>query len=269
MPNPIMNRRVVLGGINLQSETKAWLAVLATRPSTAVVSAVDNFIKASKISGNWALMDRFWLFAQDNQTNARVSIANPTATVITEVNTPTWTSLQGYTGNGSNMYLNTNYNFSSSSSQYTQNSGSVGFYSRTSAANADMVDIGALATASTSIVTNIKSSTGSYNWNVNSSAATVIGGANANSQGLYQIKRTASNSQEAFKNGVSFGTSANVSSALPNFNCYILAWNNNGTASQFSTRQLSMAFIGSGSINSLSLYNDFQNNVATPLGFAV
>ena len=110
MPNTIINRRIVLDGVTLLPETKSWLAVLPSRPSAQVINAVNTFIRTCIADGNWQLLDRFWLFAQDIQANAVYSIVNPTSTACTQVNSPTWTQYQGYTGNGSNMYLNTNLN---------------------------------------------------------------------------------------------------------------------------------------------------------------
>jgi hypothetical protein len=79
--------------------TTAWLAALPNVPTQATQYAVDAFFKQLVADGNM-LLDYFFLFAQDNQPNNKISLINPTIYLITEHNTPTWTANLGYTGNG-------------------------------------------------------------------------------------------------------------------------------------------------------------------------
>lgn len=58
------------------------------------------------------------------------------------------------------------------------------------------------------------------------------------------------------------------SSTLINNNMYVLALNSNGTASNFSARQLSVSGIGSGIINQSTFYTTLQV-LGTSLGWAI
>src|SRR3990167_3364982 len=113
-------------------DTVRYITQLASgRPNYIHQRRVDTLVEGLKQDGNWRLLDRLWIFAQPLQELSRVSLVNPTSTQITEVNAPTWTANQGYTGNGVNMYLNTNFNPSTQGVNYVLNSGSLGAYNRT------------------------------------------------------------------------------------------------------------------------------------------
>ncbi len=265
MPNIKTNKAIIYNKFQLQPETLQWLAVLTTPPSPTVISCVNQFIAQCKVDGNWQLLDRCWLFAQDNQTNARVSLVNPTSTAITEVNTPTWTALQGYTTNGTTQYLDTNFNSSSSAVNYLQNSGALGIYSRTSGQTAG-IDIGNQVVGSlTYIISRFTDDNQYHRVNV---AASFANAANTNGQGLFASVRTDVNNIFGFKNGLQACTASIASTAPINLNIYIGATNSIGVAATFSARQYSMAFVGGGAMDSLKFYNAFQT-LAGQLKFSV
>ena len=248
----------------LLKETKNWLASLTTPPRNDVVKAINSFIKTCKNDGNWSLLDRFYLFAQDNQTNAKISIANPTSTACTEVNSPTWTSMQGYTGKGSNMSVNTNYNTSTNGVNFVQDSGSMGVYNRSNTAeNKD--DMGNLSATTTNAVRS-RQAAGAQTGAINQASSLSI--AQTDALGFNVSVRTGAAACALWKNGTQVQTGSNASVTVPSFNIFILALNNVGTAANFSSKQIAIAFIGSGSINQLSFYNANQT-LATSLGFNV
>ena len=70
--------------------------------------------------------------------------------------------------------------------------------------------------------------------------------ANAASTGHYIASRTGATAQTNYKNGASILATTSVSTSRPTFNIYLGARNTNGTANNFSQRELAMASIGSG-----------------------
>ena len=68
----------------------------------------------------------------------------------------------------------------------------------------------------------------------------------SNSLGLYQSNRIISTEQTIWKNGVKKVTGALSSNTPMNLNIYIGAYNNNGSASNFSSKQCAFASIGDG-----------------------
>src|SRR5579885_3571333 len=82
------------GGANFETETLLWLNQLTTKPSAWYIMNVDRLIYQLKACNIWYQLDRFWVFATEQQQHARVSLINPIAngtwpTNITEVNSPT------------------------------------------------------------------------------------------------------------------------------------------------------------------------------------
>jgi hypothetical protein len=251
------------------NETLNWLKQLNILPSGKYCYNTDVMIKAFKAAGIWSLLDRFWVFATEQQQHAQIDLKNLSS--LTEVSSPSWTIGQGYTGNGSSSYLNTNYSPSINAINYIQNNASFGFYSRTNIDNAK-VSMGAIGSGSASAhwesVIFPKDSGSFYPSNNCSGGEDIF--TSANSLALFSTSRTTSTTNLGWIRGVS-QTSTNtwdVSAPPQNFNFYICANNNIGTANLFDTRQISMAFIGSGSINQLQLYNIFQT-FATAQGFSV
>lgn len=268
MPNPVINKKIVLSGTALLPETQQWLAVLSTRPNTLIVNSVNTFIKSAKADGNWQLLDRFWLFGQDIQANALVSIVNPTSTQITEVASPTFTANQGYDFNGTTQYLRTAYIPSSSAVNYSLNSASFGVYCTENFNGAFAWDMGC-ANAVNGASLSLRDGTNSAYAKTNQAIATLITvGSVTDSRGFWVSIRTASNAIAIARNGSNIGTDTDVSGALPTTEMYIGALNNNGVAAAFSQRKVAIAFSGSGTINQSTLYTSIQT-LATSIGFNV
>lgn len=268
MPNSNINRKIVLSGTSLLPETLAWLAVLPSRPSSLVINAVNTFIIQSKASGNWQLLDRFWIFGQDIQANTVYSIVNPTSTACVEVNSPTWASLQGYTFNGSNMYLRTNYISSTHGVNYSLNNASQGLYCTVNTAGTFGWDIGVMDGTNASVLSLRDGSNQAYGKVNNTSANLITVAGITDSRGFWSYNRTTAASLTMYRNGASIGTDTDVSTALCTKEFYIGAFNNNGVAGSYSNKKLAIAYMGAGTISSASFYTEIQT-LATSIGFVV
>ena len=225
---------------------------------------INTFIGA--LGSDFAEFDRLWIHGLSDSVAARTSLANPTSTMITAVNSPTFTASQGYTGNGTTNYLNTNYNPTTNGVKYTLNSASLYVYSRTNV-NGSRFDIGHANLTSYSIL-DIRDS-GYFFRSINQiglvfQSAVLV----ANSLGLFAGVRVANQDVRSYKNGVSLLSNSTDSSTLINNNMYVLAFNNNGAAANFSTRQLSLSAIGSGVVNQSTFYTAVQA-LGTSIGWQV
>ena len=209
------------------------------------------------IDGNWQLLDRMWIMAADNQQNARVSIINPTSTQITEVNSPTWTKDQGYTGNGTSSYLNTNWNPSTQGVQYTLNSASVGLYTRNAPATGAGTAICGNGVGSNFSALLIINRLSLDDFILNS--ATVSTKTAKGAAGLYSANRTSSTVVSPYYNGSLYagGSFVQASTSVQSINVFVGAFNSNGVAAGWVTNQVSMFFAGSGSLDQTKLYNAF------------
>lgn len=260
-------------GVALDAITIAWLAQLTTsfasNPSAAYITALDTMIAGMRTDGNLTVLDRFWIFAQEVQGYARVSIVNPGSTQITEVNTPTFTVNQGYTGNGTNRYLNTGFNWSTSSVNTLRNSITHGVYITTNVAE-NKYDSGHLS-AGRDILMSSRFGTGDTYQTANGAAGASV--AVADSLGLSMARRTSTASgTTAYKNGASLGTVVNADPTLANSPQLVLAYNSNAlgavTANAFSSKRIAMHVIGSGGVNPATFYTRFQT-FAVSIGFNV
>ncbi len=250
-----------------QPETIAWVSQLAfPKPSPFYLFEIDYFIARLKIAGIWKQLDRLWIFATEQQSHARVSLVNPNGintpwpSNITEVNSPEWTKLQGYTGNGSNSYLNTNF---VNGTYYKLNSASIGFYINalnTASSGQDGVYDG---TNITSLILNYSSGLDYADLNslVNNISGTAKGKA-----GLYIMNRINNSSLALSFNGTPYISGNIDTSAIPTGSQFIMARNDSGSPNWYTNHQYSMAFYGSGSLNQVLLSHHF-NLFFTKIGF--
>lgn len=211
--------------------------------------------------------DRLWIHGLSNQIAARVSLVNAlTVDLITEVNAPTWTANTGYTGNGTTMYLNTNYNASVDSSMFTQNSACLGVYFRNNI-NDTGDAIGAQdVTNKFRLITRLGDLV-YYAVNESIGAAT-SSAANLNGDGLFCAFRNNATHSSIYRNGVQVSQTAVNSNGLPNVDCYILALNLNGSTPSLSTNQISLSFLSSGNVVQSDFYTAVQT-LGTSIGWAV
>ena len=245
-------------------ETHAYLANCTTKPTAVWTVALNTLIQTLIINGVWANLDRMWIFATTAQQNARISIINPTSTLVTEGGTPTWTAKQGYTGNGSSMYLNTNFNPNTQEVRASLNSTAYGIYTRTQPAAATAVEMGArnIATTVYDYLCLNFTAIGKYA-KVNDGTASPGVKVADTTKGLVSAVRTTSTAQSIWVNGSSIATSADASVSVIDEAIYVLCYNLGGVAASFSSAQLSMAYFGSSSIDQLKFYNAFQTFMTT------
>lgn len=185
-----------------------------TLPSAAQQIKQNSLVLALKSAGVWNGLDIFYVFATDgNRDFAKINWKSPTTFLITEANTPTFTSNVGFTGNGTNMLLDTNYNARTSGTNYTQDeAGMYGYFTGTF----DGMLAGALVT---NPIAFRPSSTVYY---INSSTGTNTGVAYAN--GFWHIKRVLTNTA-IYKNGAQTATATNASAIRDNVTIQVLRAN--------------------------------------------
>lgn len=219
-------------------ETSALIARFTTPPTAARTALIDSLIRSLKTAGLWTKLDAFYILAAETaQAAQRNWIAD--AYNLTPVSSPTFTTDRGYTGNASTAHLTTGLNPTTSGGKYTQNSATLGSWSRTDN-NANYCDIGADSGVIGSIrprVTNLLSA---------STNATASLPAIATSIGLSAWSRTGASVAEVYKNGASLLADTTTSLGLPNASFVLLARGTTTTPDQFSGNEIAAAFIGQG-----------------------
>lgn len=148
-----------------------------------------------------------------------------------------WThSATGMLPNGA-TFANTNLN---DNTILSLNSVHISYYSRTNT-NATEIEMG--TGLSDGLFIEARTAGISY-YRVHST--TLLQHADTDSRAFYVANRTASNVMNAWKNGVKLATSTGASTTKQNFNIYIGALNNGGTASFPTNKQCAFASIGDG-----------------------
>jgi len=127
------------GGFNAE-----YTAILAratalgyTKPSTSQQVKQNDLITTFKTANIWSKMDIFYMFANDGSKEfATLNWQNPNVHQCTLINSPTFTSNDGFLGNGTSSYIDTNFNPASSGVNYTLNDASIFIYNKTYLLNA-------------------------------------------------------------------------------------------------------------------------------------
>lgn len=249
------------------SYTTNFKAVVISRGGSLTASE-ESYLRAfeASVGSDLAEFDRLYIHGLSNSIAARTSFVNPSSTIITEVNAPTFTANRGYQGNGTTSYLNTNFTPSTQAVKYTQNSASLFIYSRTDIA-ANYIDIGVIANLNKSFIT--PRDPGSFSY-YPTNLSTSIGSPSVgvvNSLGLYHTKLI-SGVLTFYKEGVSIASFSMTPVALPTLPFYLLTANNVGTPINFSARQISVSGMGSGLINQTT-FNNAIRVLGTSIGWAV
>lgn len=169
----------------------------------------------------------------------------------------------GYTGNGTNGWLNTGF----FPNNLPRNDAHISTYCRTAALGTlGGNEIGAGAGTTFSQI-RIRNNSGNFQGNINGSTTLQI--ANSDARGFYVMQRTASNAQEAYKNGALFGSNAGLSNADLAMAIAIGATNTQ-ISGTYSTRELCFASYGlSMTVNEIRDFNTIVQNFQAILNRAV
>jgi hypothetical protein len=229
------------------AETEAWVDQVVTNGGTVSAgrqSVVQTLIGGLIGDGVWDKLDRLWLFAAEDQPSAKTDLVG--LTLATGVNSPTFSADDGYTGNLSTMYLDTNYipsthgvsfiqNSNHQSGWVTVNDGSTGF---------QMV----CATQSGGFATRYElynNTGGAWTSFINSLGRnfTTFGSAT----GHLIATRTDSSNCAVYGNGGSSDTGTGASTSTPTVSSYVLARNDDGgSASTHGAHQIAAISLGGG-----------------------
>jgi len=170
----------------------------------------------------------------------------------TKVNSPAFTAWEGFTGNGSDNCINTNWNGRTSDAVvYTLNSASFGIYYRTNTVGTAYESNGCYSTTADGGTANRiridrdNNYSNSYYCAVNGTYATASSTDRLN--GMYIASRTASNVVKLYVNNIAKVNATTASTKIPNQNVHVLALlTNGGSLALYENDQISLAFLGKG-----------------------
>jgi len=177
-----------------------------TLPSVSQRIKQNALVLSLKAGGIWTKLDVLYIFANDGGASfGTLNWKAPTLNQSTLVNTPTFTANQGFTGNGTSSYIDTNFNPSTSGVQYQLNSASR--YAWVFTASGTGVDGVAGNNANRLSFSNVSQN---INNGATGGAVGVLSGA-----GMKSIHRPTSNSLEVYQ-----GTTLSLSSVTASTSVY-------------------------------------------------
>lgn len=215
---------------------------------------VNKFIKDLKSDlGISRLSDAFdvlYLFAHENQIAALTNLVKDAHHGVA-YNSPTFTTDRGFTGNGTSAYINTQYNPSTQSVNYTQNNASIGVYARTTGTRGRVL---AGAYESPFITGVYSANAGTFFSALNDTSSATPDGGTRTTTGLITLSRDNSANYVANFAGSSIGSLTAVSGRLVNLNIAVLALRINPTTlSTYSDAQIAVFFAAKSFINTENL----------------
>ena len=235
---PMSASRIPLS-IAYDSDANFLFSQMSPPPDATRKRLIDWTVRELKAFGIWYRLDRLFVFAAHAQQGALLDWTKATRSA-TAVNSPTFTTDRGFTGNGTTSYINSNYNANSQGVNYSLNSAVIGAYVTGTAVDAGIV-VGFSDAAAFSQFQ--PRSTGDIVVpRLNSGGSTTS--ASTDASGWWTIDRASSAEFITYRNGASFSTHTTVSSAVSNFTSYILARNLAGTAGAFFSLQTSAVLFG-------------------------
>jgi|GEM_PF-6530399 len=259
-----------------EPETTALLARMTTQPCSDRIVLINNLIKDLKAYGIWNKLDAFYMFASHSNNNGEALlnwIKNSHNCTVNGV--MSFTIDRGLISNGTSGYLNTNYIPSVNGVNFTQNSASIGIYSRTNYASGGDAgyDMGASGSggggARVRIVSRYSGNISLYILNGGNQS---VSGVSTNSQGYWDLVRLNSTNITSYKNGSTHVNNfSSSSSGLIDKSIYISAINDGSNNPYgFAVREYSHAYIGSGLTKSeILIKNTLIETYLTAIGAGI
>ena len=180
-----------------------------TLPDATLQVKQNATVLSLKSAGIWSKLDVLYFFATNNSNMATLNFKAPSSHQVTLVNSPSFTASQGFKGNASTSYLNTNFNPATSGVQYTLNNASRFIYLKTAFVTPVMYILDNSAGATTNRMNNRSDN----DQRINQGSAVITGGnGDLSGAGLKVINRTSSTNVEIFNGSTQISRTATSTS---------------------------------------------------------
>ena len=247
--------------VGIDADALAFITAAAITDATQQ-TAIDTLVKGMKADGTWTKMKAIYPFVGGTATTHKWNLKDPRDldAAFRLVFNGGWThSSTGALPNGTNGYADTKFN---ANANQTVNNCSVSAYVRTATNSSTSVsEFGAAGAVAflplIALQTTALTTRNQYCWDYNAGSGAVDINT-SDSSGMWGVSRSSTSSWQSFERNIAIAKTTNTTqSSLPTANIYIGAVNNNGTAINFSFRQIAFAHMGN------SLTNSEFNNLYT------
>jgi lysophospholipase L1-like esterase len=254
----IRRSKYIGGGVSFDADYQAILDYATTQgytlPSIGQQALQNQMLIDLKLAGVWSKLDTFAKFDTDGNSSFAL-IDWKRLTQYTAVNNPTFTPNQGFTGNGTSNYIDTNYNPFSQAVNFGLNNATVGTYIRTApiVPNAVKAVFGNGDEGGVNFVPQFSNQT-----SIRLNATSAVGFANTTQVGTWVIVRPSNSNTTTYKNGA-ITSSPRLSTSIANSNIFLLR--RNDATPQYWDGQISCFFAGASlsEIESKTLTGIIQN----------
>jgi hypothetical protein len=257
-----------------EPELQTWLdrgtALGYSLPSAAQIVYLNNFCKCLKENDIYSYLDIMYIFAIDGDSDmATINFITPASYQITKVNTPTFTTNQGFDFNGTTQNLNTGFSPLNNGIHFTQNDASAFVFINDNVSVNGTVAFGASDNSDGStngILINGRNASGQSNTRINDNVS--LNYSSSSSIGLWQTKRlgTSGTRKYFYLNGSEVANSATVSTTTPTSSIYIGASNGNGAATLYNSREVSFFAAGNSMDGKELKFYNCWNTYKTAIG---
>lgn len=189
-----------------------------TLPDATLQGKQNATVLSFKSAGIWSKLDVLYIMATNNSNMATLNFKNPSAHQLTLVNSPTFTANQGFKGNASTSYLNTNFNPATSGVQYTLNNASRFIYLKTAFVTSPYYILDSAQTFSINTLQNRSVN----DQKINQGTSAVSSNADLSGVGLKVINRTSSTNVELFNGSTQLSRTA-TSTSISSLNQWVLS----------------------------------------------
>lgn len=236
-------------------------------PSDSQQIKQNTLVLALKSGGIWTKLDALYIFANDAVTGfefARLNWKNPISNQATLINPLTFTTNQGFNGNGTSSYINTNYIPSTIGNNYQLNDCSFGYWAFSGlSTGGSRVNLGTRNSSVSGLTYPVGVSENSLFINTNNiTNVTLTSSANL---GLRHFNRVSSSGSRYYNSTGLVGSNTNISSDISNFPFFISALNSANVASFFTSTRFSIMFAGASLANENTALNNAFNTYITSL----
>ena len=235
---------------SLQAETTAFLAVASGTYNAAEQTAIDNLFINLKTGLTHATSpySGFDFLAAHNLANSADALRymNAPSTLMTNVSATAHAAAEGFTGDGSADYINTNYNPTDDGTQYALDSASIAVWVRAVGSSAASDYFAGVNDGG--VRTSVRRQSDGSAWDCrgpNSAATTLTATTlSQNATGLLGVNRSGSAARQTYRNGVEESNDTETSTSLPAIDLFLFALNSSGSPAAYSDGQISLSFAG-------------------------
>lgn len=216
-------------------ETKDLIEAMDVTPTVRRILLINDLIRGLKASGVWTGLSLFYACAAHDEQAGRLNWKSPGNNTLTASNSPTFTAGKGFTGNGTNAYLDSGATLTGLS--IGQDDVAIGAYCSISGGQQDTAIIGASGSHSARIYPLTTGNLVGTQLNDNTSAATAADGSGL---GHVIASRSAAGQYERHKDGVTVLPAVVTSTGRPTGNVFLLRY-----STIYTTHTVGIAHVGS------------------------